>query len=302
MRPHALRAISWVVILFPLIGGSGIDAAEPPSAATVVWPGDVRSPAVCVGKTGWYASVVPVDVPIDSITGAFLVRAGANSVGRVLHLDPEERLCLLEAEEPLEGTAPVEIPEKTSLNPGQRAGCLSGSSSCRTTVAGKEWAYRGENFHLPLLRMRLSQSGLDCSAGTPLVDDEGGLVGLLTGRGTSTQDEVFAIPASRVRKVVEDLKRHRRSGRIWIGLIFHDDSSAPEVVEVKEGSPAEKAEFRTGDVILSLNGDRIDSLAELVEQMHNLSAGESVKFDVLRGVDRVEISVVPSFAIAEGAR
>ena len=297
-----MKAIPYALLLPLLLGGTGLFCAEPPSAATVVWPGDVRSPAVCVGKSDWYASVVPAEVRIDAVTGALLQRAGVNSTGRILHLDPEERLCLLEAEDPLEGAAPVAIPAKTSLKPGQRAGCLSGSSSCRTTVAGKEWAYRGENFHLPLLRMRLSQSGLDCRSGTPLVDDEGGLVGLLTGRGTSTKDEVFAIPASRVRKVVEDLKRHRRSGPIWIGLVFHDDSSAPEVVEVKGGSPAEIAEFRTGDVILALNGERIASLAELVEQMHNLSAGEAVKFDVLRGVDSVEISVTPSFAIAEGAR
>lgn len=295
MRPSLFRLLAPALLGCALPG-----AAEPPSAATILWPGGTEGPAVCVGKPQWFASVVPADVPIESLRGASVARPGGESAGRVLHLDQKERLCLLETESPLEGATPVPLDSATPLKPGQRAGCLSGSSSCRTTVAGKEWAYRGERFHLPLLRLRLSESGPDCRAGTPLVDDNGALVGLLTGRDTATEGEVFAIPASRVRKVVEDLKRHKRSGPVWVGLLFHEQSSTPEIVEVKNGSPAAKAGFEPGDVVLKLNGREIDSLAELVEQIHNLSVGETARFRVLRGVEKLGIPVTPGFSEVAG--
>jgi hypothetical protein len=283
--------------LFVLVFGlSPLALAEPPSAATVVWPGGVVGPAVCVERADWFASVVPAEVPLDQVTEALLRRSGTDAQGTVLHLDLEERLCLLQSASAFEGAAPVPLSAKSSLRPGQRAGCLSGSSSCRTTVAGKEWAYRGERFHLPLLRLRLSESGPDCRAGTALVDDEGSLVGLLTGQGAGEGGDVFAIPASRVRKVVEDFKRHQRSGPVRVGLVFHDESSAPEVVEVTPDSPAAQAGFESGDVVLSLNGEGIDSLAELVELIHTLSAGEEAKFRVLRGIDKITVAVTPRFA------
>lgn len=292
-----MRSAIALSLALSFMAATSAEAEDAPSTVTVVWPGGSESPGVCVEKPEWFASVIPAGVTLEGLKGATLRRAGSETHGRMLHLDPEERLCLFEAETALDGATPVPFSDSEAARAGVRASCVSGSSACLTTVAGKEWSYRGERFPLPLLRLRVSESGPHCHAGTPLVCDGGRLVGILTGQQPGGKDEVYAIPASRLRKLVEDIKRHNRSGRVWIGLVFHDDSSTPEVVAVKADSPAAEAGIEPGDVILAMDGTEIESLADLVESIHNLPAGETTQFRILRGLEEHSVSVTPRFAV-----
>jgi predicted metalloprotease with PDZ domain len=96
--------------------------------------------------------------------------------------------------------------------------------------------------------------------------------------------------------IVEDMKRHQHSGPVWIGLIFHNESSSPEVLEVKSDSPAAGAGLQKGDVITAMNGTEIESLGDLIESIHHLAAGEPSKVRVLRGLEEKEVEMTPQFA------
>ncbi|HLG14584.1 MAG TPA: PDZ domain-containing protein [Blastocatellia bacterium] len=55
------------------------------------------------------------------------------------------------------------------------------------------------------------------------------------------------------------------------------------VMKVVEGSPAEKAGLKENDVIVALNGKRVDSVGELQRIMGETPAGRTVSIDVVRG-------------------
>jgi serine protease Do len=69
------------------------------------------------------------------------------------------------------------------------------------------------------------------------------------------------------------------------------DGEGVLVREVNSGSPAEKAGVKSGDVITSLNGERIRSLGDLREKLAGKREEKAVKLGVLRNKNQMSITV-----------
>ena len=69
------------------------------------------------------------------------------------------------------------------------------------------------------------------------------------------------------------------------------DGEGVLVREVNAGSPAEKAGVKSGDVITSLNGERIRSLGDLRERLAGKRDEKTVKLVILRNKSEVSITV-----------
>jgi len=69
-------------------------------------------------------------------------------------------------------------------------------------------------------------------------------------------------------------------------------SSLPRVDTVQPGSAAEEAGFKPGDIILSINGHRIESFSEM-QRIVSESAGERLVIVVQRGNEEVTLIAVP---------
>ena len=110
------------------------------------------------------------------------------------------------------------------------------------------------------------------NSGGALVNTSGELVGINTAiltQDIATEGIGFAIPVDLVRGVVEELKKHGRVIRGYLGLMPDDLTVAERgqiglendrgilVVEVYEGGPAERAGLRVNDIILSINDEPI---------------------------------------------
>ncbi len=270
-------------------------AEQAHSTVTIAWNSEVRSPGICVDKTTWFISVIPASLSLDGLTKATLHSGEDKVEARVLFLDGTQRLCLLEAVGPLTSLTPASLARTGDLKGGQKLNCLSNRSACLTMLAGKDWSHRGEQFPMPMLRVRVADPEKFCDAGTPLVSVEGQLVGILAGSSHDKSGEVHAIPVARVRKLVEDVKAHKRSGPVRVGLVFHNQSSTPEVIDVKPGSPAERSGLEAGDIILSLDGTETASLDDLVEVIHHLPAGSETPVTVLRGLTEKSLTIIPEF-------
>jgi serine protease Do len=63
------------------------------------------------------------------------------------------------------------------------------------------------------------------------------------------------------------------------------------VREVNAGSPAEKAGVKSGDVITSLNGERVRSLGDLREKLAGKRDEKTVKLGVLRNKSEVSVTI-----------
>jgi S1-C subfamily serine protease len=72
-----------------------------------------------------------------------------------------------------------------------------------------------------------------------------------------------------------------------------DQASAVMVATVESGSAADRAGLKAGDIVLSLDGQSITGADDLIRALTGERIGRSVAFDVLRGTERLTISLVP---------
>ena len=77
-----------------------------------------------------------------------------------------------------------------------------------------------------------------------------------------------------------------------LAMVFGKPSTAARVDIVQEGSAAQEAGFQPGDVVLSINGRRIDNFTEM-QRIVSMSAGEKLTIVVRRGESEVTLTAVP---------
>src|SRR5215468_1134744 len=77
-----------------------------------------------------------------------------------------------------------------------------------------------------------------------------------------------------------------------LAMAFGKPSTAARVDIVQPGSAAEEAGFQPGDVVLSIDGRRIDNFTEM-QRVVSLSAGEKLTIVVRRGESEVTLTAVP---------
>ncbi len=140
------------------------------------------------------------------------------------------------------------------------------------------------------------------SSGGPLLDREGRVIGVTTAISTlsgSDDGVAFAIPVGVVRRVV-DATLGDGPGLPWMGFVGQDvgpgaTAGGPEpgvrVAEVRPGGPAAGAGLRVGDVVVSVDGARAASNAELGARVSRRAVGDRVVLDLRRGGRVLEVTV-----------
>ena len=129
------------------------------------------------------------------------------------------------------------------------------------------------------------------NSGGALVNSRGELVGINTAIASRTGSYTgysFAIPASIVHKVVEDIRKFGEVQRALLGVTIKniDDELAKKlkldkmdgiyVEDISEDGAARKAGLKKGDVIVSINSTKVNSVAELQEQIGKHRPGDQV--------------------------
>lgn len=176
---------------------------------------------------------------------------------------------------------------------GFEAGGENGGWRCVAgRVAGRDSRYLGEN--LPTSFFRLRMHIRDASPGGPLIDESGNVVALMTDRSLEVADEIHAVPLPVLRRVLRDLGTRQKTGVGWIGATFHMESSTPQIVGVRSESPASRAGLRSGDIVVSIGGENVETLDELADKFYYLSAGEETLIEVLRGLEKLSYPLEPS--------
>jgi len=144
------------------------------------------------------------------------------------------------------------------------------------------------------------------NSGGPLFNLEGEVVGVNSQIYTRSGGSIglsFSIPVSVVRDVVEQLRDSGAVQRGWLGVSIQNvDKNLSEafgldrpagalVAQVVEGSPAEEAGIREGDVIVEFDGEYIETSSELPHVVGLVKPGSEVKVGLIRDGDKKTLSV-----------
>jgi serine protease Do len=142
------------------------------------------------------------------------------------------------------------------------------------------------------------------NSGGALVNLKGDLIGINTAIASPTGSYTgysFAVPVTLVKKVMDDLLKYGQVQRALLGVTILDISAAVAkekdihningvyVAGVNEGSAAEKAGLKEGDVITHINGILVNSASELQEIVGRNRPGDKVKVSYIRNDKPYEI-------------
>ena len=132
------------------------------------------------------------------------------------------------------------------------------------------------------------------NSGGPLVNMDGEVVGINTAIIATGQGIGFAVPVNLAKGVIAQLMERGEVTRGWIGVAIQEingdmaeyyglkDGRGVLVAEVFEGDPAEKAGIQPKDIILSVNGKKIETGRHLTGMIAEIDVGDKASIRVLR--------------------
>jgi len=144
------------------------------------------------------------------------------------------------------------------------------------------------------------------NSGGPLFNLEGEVIGVNSQIFTRSGGSIglsFAIPASVVRNVVQQIQETGLVERGWLGVSIQDvdrnlaDSFGLDrprgalIAQVGKDSPAEQAGLEPGDVILSFAGEAIETSADLPHVVGLIAPGTKVVAVIFREGDEQDLTV-----------
>ncbi len=144
------------------------------------------------------------------------------------------------------------------------------------------------------------------NSGGPLFNLQGEVIGVnsqIYSRTGGFMGMSFAIPVDVVKNVYQQLKDEGRVSRGWLGVVIQDVTrelaesfgmNKPHgalIAKVLSDSPAEKAGFLVGDIIVSFNGDEIKISSDLPPMVGSTKVGSNVSVQVIRYGKSVNLQV-----------
>lgn len=140
------------------------------------------------------------------------------------------------------------------------------------------------------------------NSGGPTFNMEGQVVAVNTAIVSPTGGSVgigFAVPSEMASKIVADLRDKGRIDRGWLGVSVQDvpgnrtarDGNGVTIANIDRTGPAARAGLRPGDIVLSVNGSRVDTAQGLIKAVAAATPGNVVKLTVRRGGQNIEVPV-----------
>jgi len=138
------------------------------------------------------------------------------------------------------------------------------------------------------------------NSGGPLVNSEGEVIGMNTliftaGQSTGNIGLGFAIPVNKVKKIVEELKEKGSIDRNFeigmriqtiddgIAKYYHLKSAKGVIVtRIYPNTPAERAGIEVGDIIVEVEGFKINNENSMFSVFHEFRTGQTVKLKIVR--------------------
>jgi len=147
------------------------------------------------------------------------------------------------------------------------------------------------------------------NSGGALINANGKLVGINTAifsRSGGSQGIGFAIPASLARDVMQEIIEHGRVRRGWLGIeaqdltpqlaesLGFDSTNGVLVAGVLRNGPADKAQLKPGDIVISIDFKPVTNSRDSLNQIAGVAPGTSITLGLIRQGKKLEIQAMVS--------
>jgi Do/DeqQ family serine protease len=234
---------------------------------------------------------------------------GRKAVAKVIGTDPDSDLAVLKVE--LDKLPAIVLGNSEALQVGDQVLAIGNPFGVGQTVTSGIVSALGRN----QLGINTFENFIQTDAainpgnsGGALVDTNGRLLGINTAiysRSGGSMGIGFAIPVATARQVLEDIVRDGRVTRGWIGVEPNDLTA--ELVEtfdvrakqgviitgVLQNGPAAVAGVRPGDVIVSIGGQPVGNVTELLSVVSSLKPGVEAGLVLQRRASTMKLKLVP---------
>lgn len=149
------------------------------------------------------------------------------------------------------------------------------------------------------------------NSGGPLLDLEGQVIGVNVAVALGSENIGFALPANLVQSIVTSVQETGRIVRPYIGVRYIPVTPAlqetnelavdygalvvrgerAEELAVIPGSPANKAGITEGDIILEVEGERLDEDTSLAQVIRKKNVGDTVRLKIWSKGEEREVSI-----------
>jgi putative serine protease PepD len=245
----------------------------------------------------------------------------------VVGYDRQNDLAVIRIKAPRERLHPVPLGDSELLKVGQRVLAIGNPLGLQNTlttgiISSLDRKIQTEANDLVDNVIQTDAAINPGNSGGPLLNTLGEMIGINTSIFTIGGGNIgigFAIPASTIRRVAQDLVREGRVIRPWVGIrgyqITDDLASALDlpvshgilVAAVERGSSMDSAGIRGasemaivynrrvyigGDIVTEVNGKPVGSIEELRLALEGKKPGETVQVSFYRGRAKMQRSVV----------
>lgn len=141
------------------------------------------------------------------------------------------------------------------------------------------------------------------NSGGALVNSQGQVIGVNTLKlsGTGVEGMGFAIPINSTKDIYSQLIQYNKVKRPYIGIggidLTEQLAKANNLVvgiyvkTVEDFSAAQKADIRIGDVIIEVDGQKVETMNELTKIKNNHKIGDIIKLKIVRDGSEKEINL-----------
>lgn len=150
------------------------------------------------------------------------------------------------------------------------------------------------------------------NSGGPLLNLKGEVVGINVAMALDAQNIGFAIPINHVKNAIESIKETGEIVIPFLGVRYYMVDSniekeenlpvsygalilgSPDEPGIFPGTPAEEAGLKENDIIIEINGQRVDDQKPLWVHIRERRVGETISLTVLRDGEELRIDVTLS--------
>ena len=140
------------------------------------------------------------------------------------------------------------------------------------------------------------------NSGGPLVNLDGEIIGINTAKISlmGVEGIGLSIPSNTVKRVADDLLEHGKVVRPHLGVVIDDwplySDLEPDkgvlILDIAPDSPAEEVGLQAGDVIVAMDDQEVQYIAQLFDQLLTYYPGDNAVVTFYRDGERRDVEVV----------